>query len=622
MVDSANVATADVRAVPSDARSSIMDRVRAEQVMALSRSGVVSVTGGIIGSCSLAAVLIFIEKAPLAVTLVWAASLVAVYIGQMALCVAHNRRPGADYRPWIRRFVAIAFLQGAVWGAGAVAIAVQGNVEHELIVLLIASAVGAGSAMTFGCVRATFNARFWSTNLPYVAWAGLQGDGLHVALALLTLVFTAVITQLVRQYNGTLVDMFRLRFENEALVGELRRQTDAANLANVTKSRFLAAASHDLRQPVHALSLFIGALQGRQMDDEARRLIELIDRSIEALDSLFVSLLDISRLDAGIVQPRLGSVAIQPLLDRVFREFEIEAGMKGLGFVAVPCGAVVSTDPILLERILRNLVSNAVRYTDRGRVLVGCRRRGGVLLLQVLDTGRGIAREERERVFQEFYQLDNPERDRSKGLGLGLAIVKRLSDLLRCDLVLSSEPGRGSVFTLAVPKVVAPPTTEVPAEMPPVASMESLRRRLERRSLILVVDDEIAIQEAMRSLLASWGHDAVIAGSTDDMLRATADEPRLPDLIICDYRLRGRENGIEAVRRLRLRYAGAVPALLITGDTAPDRLREAEASGLPLLHKPIHDDRLRTAINGLRGDGRPGRHPDDGVDEATVARCG
>jgi two-component system, sensor histidine kinase len=250
----------------------------------------------------------------------------------------------------------------------------------------------------------------------------------------------------------------------------------------------------------------------------------------------------------------------------------------------------VRTDPVLMERIVRNLVSNAVRYTDRGRVVVGCRRHNG-LRIEVWDTGRGIPFEEQQHVFQEFYQLGNAERDRAKGLGLGLAIVDRLAKLLDCPLTLRSRPGKGSAFRIGVPLADKQLLTAADASHAPKRAMP--------HGLILVIDDDTVIQRAMQSLLLSWGHEVIVAGSGAEMLERIAMSLVRPDLIICDYRLRDGENGIAVIERLQSEYNEDIPAVLITGDTAPDRLKEAQESGLILLHKPVTNSKLRAAVGNL-----------------------
>ena len=253
--------------------------------------------------------------------------------------------------------------------------------------MLFISATASGAVPAFGsCLPATY-AYTVPALLPFVLWSATRGDPLHNALALMGVVFTTVFLLLAHRFNANLIESLRLRFENLDLVDDLQRQKDIAEQANIAKSRFLAAASHDLRQPVHALGMFVGALRGRSMDDEARRLVHHLDGSVEALDSLFVALLDISRLDAGIVESHVQPFAIQPMLDRVCADHAAEAAGKGVRLVQHRCKATVVSDPVLVERIVRNIVANAVRYTDRGRVVVGCRR-GKLLSVEVWDTGR------------------------------------------------------------------------------------------------------------------------------------------------------------------------------------------------------------------------------------------
>jgi CheY-like chemotaxis protein len=308
------------------------------------------------------------------------------------------------------------------------------------------------------------------------------------------------------------------------------------------------------------------------------------------MDNLFSALLDISRLDAGVVEVHPKAFLIQPLLDRICRDHAEEADLKGIGLVCMRSGAVVHADPVLVERILRNLISNAVRYTDHGRVVIGCRR-AAALRVEVWDTGPGIAPHQEERIFQEYFQLANPERDREKGLGLGLAIVRRLTDLLGYELKLRSRLGRGSCFSVAIPLVHDGAASFGHADEPLALTLA--------HGLVLVIDDEIAIREAMAALLTGWGHEVVTAGSGAEVLAQIDGGLVRPDLIICDYRLRSGETGIEVIEALRSEYNGTVPAMLITGDTAPDRLAEASASGLLLLHKPVPNGKLRAAVANL-----------------------
>jgi two-component system, sensor histidine kinase len=286
-------------------------------------------------------------------------------------------------------------------------------------------------------------------------------------------------------------------------------------------------------------------------------------------------------------------IAVQPLLERVCHDYEVQARAKGLQLVQQKCSGTVMSDAVLLERVLRNVIANAVAYTDRGRIVVGCRRGRDHLSIQVWDTGRGIPAEEQEHVFQEFYQLGNPERDRTKGVGLGLAIVRRLTQLLDHPLTVRSQLGKGSMFAIAAPYASA-------AAAASMSTGEFSLPLLEHDGgLILVIDDEVAIQIAMKSLLESWGYEAITAGSCEEMLERIATHRTAPRLIISDYRLRDNASGIDAIERLRSEYNDEIPGMLITGDTAADRLKEAQESGFLLLHKPVPNHRLRASIAHL-----------------------
>lgn len=570
----------------------LSDRIRAEQIRMIYRTGPVGVVAAAVAALLLAGSLRFIGSSSLLGTVLWLACVVLVVAGHLALCQRFWRAGPADaaWRPWALGFVAFSVAEGMIWGVASAALTTPGQVDQHLLVLLAGSCVASGALAVFGTYLPAFYALWFPFAVPYAIAAAVGRGPFNHALAILIPLYIVAFTVLALKINASLIEILRLRFENQDLARELRSQKEAAEQANVAKSSFLAAASHDLRQPVHALGLLVGALQGHAMSDEMRQLVEHIGGSVAAMDGLFKSLLDMSKLDAGVVETQIEIFPIQPLLERVCRAYVAEAEAKGLRLVWRPCSAIVRTDPVQMGRIVGNLVSNAVRYTDRGRIMVGCRRQNG-LRVEVWDTGRGIPLEKQQQVFQEFYQLDNAERDRAKGLGLGLAIVDRLAKLLDCPLTLRSEPGKGSVFRIVVPLADQQLPGAQTAPEAPVSAMP--------HGLILVIDDDAVIQGAMQSLLSSWGHDVVAAGSCAEMLERIATLFRRPDLIVCDYRLRDGENGIDVIKRLQSEYNDDIPAVLVTGDTAPDRLREAQESGLILLHKPVANIELRAAVGNL-----------------------
>lgn len=371
-------------------------------------------------------------------------------------------------------------------------------------------------------------------------------------------------------------------------------QVDAARAtaeqASVAKSRFFAAASHDLRQPLHSLGLLAGALRDTVRDAEGRTLVRRIADAIGALNRLFDELLDISRLEAGTVEVRRRDIALQPLFDRLDDEFHADASARGLRLRFHPTALTVHTDPTLLERIVANLVSNAVRYTPSGGVLVGARRRGGAIVLQVWDSGIGIAPEQRELIFEEFYQAGNRGRDPKQGLGLGLAIVRRLTALLDVPLALDSVPGRGSCFALTLPPAraaIAMAATEEEGEDRPFLGRA-----------VAVLDDDAAICEATTELLGRWGANAR-SGTSLESVRAVLGAGFVPDAILADLRLCGEFDGVAAVEQLRAQLGRAVPALLISGDIGARELARVKASGLTLLTKPVAPARLRAALHAL-----------------------
>jgi signal transduction histidine kinase len=370
-------------------------------------------------------------------------------------------------------------------------------------------------------------------------------------------------------------------------LGRLYQQLEAANLA---KSRFLAAASHDLRQPLHALNLFVTQLRRETDQAEQARLVERIDASVAAMNELFSSLLDISKLDAGVVTPSVSDFPVDDLLKRIEMTFAAAAREKGLRLRVISNRAFIRSDFILLERILLNLVSNAIRYTVGGGVMVGCRRRGDTLRIEVWDSGIGIPEDQRSSIFREFYQLPAAERDRSGGLGLGLAIVDRLCRLLGHPIELISQLGRGSRFVVVVATAPRRRLIEQPLETVTDQTMGKL---------VLVIDDDALVLDSMRGALKSWGCNVVTASSGAAALACLAELERTPDLIISDYRLADGDNGIRAIERLRKALRAPVPAFLISGDTAPERLREARASGYYLLHKPVLPITLRATISQL-----------------------
>ena len=370
-----------------------------------------------------------------------------------------------------------------------------------------------------------------------------------------------------------------------------REQAEQASLA---KSRFFAAASHDLRQPLHSLGLFAAALEGHVTTRDARDLVARIGDSINALEALFNELLDLSKLDAGAIAVQPRSFALQHLFDRLSLDFHGEAVARHLRMRFVPTTLVVRADPVLVERVLANLVSNALRYTRDGGVVVGARRRGAEVWLEVVDSGIGIPPEKQQQVFDEFYQIGNPGRDRRRGLGLGLAIVRRLVTLMGHRLSLDSVPGRGTRFRLALPRA-AKADALVPLEQDPGIEPFVGRR-------VLLVEDDPDIRLATINLLEQWGMRVVACNSRREV-EDVLDGGAAPDIALVDLRLDTVDDGLDVVELVRARLGAALPALLLSGDTGAAELARVRASGIPLLTKPVAPARLKSALHAyLSGD--------------------
>ncbi|HEX3776058.1 MAG TPA: hybrid sensor histidine kinase/response regulator [Polyangiaceae bacterium] len=500
---------------------------------------------------------------------------------------------------WARRYTAYMFVAGLVWASAGLLFFRADSPISQVCTMCglcgIAGGAVAGHAHHPPALQAFVVPIFV---IVFVRLATL-GSTEYVALGVASLFYMAILLAFCRVQHRSLVESIQIRFENADLIAELQIQKASAERAkaraeqaDLAKSRFLAAASHDLRQPLHALSLFSATLRELELDEKQRAVVEQIYRNIDSLEALFDELLDISKLDAGYIRPSLMHFPVQRVLDVLGTRYAALAHGKSLSFRVRPSSEVVRADAALLERVLGNLVANAIRYTHEGGVLVGCQRRAGDLLISVWDTGIGIPEAQHERIFEEFFQLGNPERDRKNGLGLGLPIARRMARLLGTELELDSELGRGSRFGLRVPLGDRASVVRGTPEL--VVSGDALAGRC-----VVVIDDEAAIRQGMHELLSQWGCTSVEANSAGEAITRLERAELTPELVLADYRLLDNTVGSEAVLKLRARFGAELPALLITGDTAPERLREAKQSGLHILHKPVRPAQLRALCNYL-----------------------
>jgi PAS domain S-box-containing protein len=373
------------------------------------------------------------------------------------------------------------------------------------------------------------------------------------------------------------------RMEEEIIAA--RQQAERANKAN---SAFLAAASHDLRQPVQALSLLNGALRRTVKDERALEMIKSQDHSLTAMTNLLNSLLDISRLDAGAVTPEFEDFPIQRLIDRLSAEFARQARHKGLEFESCDCPVVVRSDPNLLGEIIQNLVGNALRYTDTGKVELLCDHGNGECYIDVVDTGIGIGEDQQEAIFQEFHQV-KPKGGSKEGFGLGLAIVKRLADLLRHDIGVESEIGKGSRFTVRLPLVESPGDHASDDE-------DAHEVHPKRASgLVILIEDDVNVANAWGMLLEAEGYRVAMAASATEARALITHLDEAPALIVSDFNLLDGSTGVETVTDIREYYALNIPAFIVTGDTSKVVKEAQTVDNCTLLNKPVNTGRLLSA---------------------------
>ena len=394
------------------------------------------------------------------------------------------------------------------------------------------------------------------------------------------------------------------RRERQALAAEARMRTleaerDLALRAEQEKSRFVAIASHDLRQPVHALGLFAATLQKRLQHTPDEPLLRNFMRAVDDLERSFSAMLDISRLDSGAqTSAGLHTFALRDLFRRLHMQYAGQAELSGLGLRFSTGGKSVTSDPQLLERIIGNLIQNALKFTSQGGVVVVARSTATHVNVEVWDTGVGIPAEELPRVFQEFYQLAPGKRDRSHGLGMGLAIVKRLAQLLGHRLEVASRPGKGTMFRVGIPIGALPGIQDelAPADTVPMA--------VDTPQMVLIVDDEEPIREGLRVLLQAWGYQTMTAANAAEAEQAVLALGGRVDLVLSDLQLASdpsEPDGCEVVERIRQLCGYPVPAVLVTGDTSPQALQRLAERGHPVLYKPVQPRRLFDAMGSALG---------------------
>jgi two-component system, sensor histidine kinase len=527
--------------------------------------------------------------------------LLAVWLALVYLLTAirwFNRKRflkfGDNFDPakWINLAIQMTAASGVLWGfAGVAFFSTEPLVLMTLSIFLCAMVAGAVSS--HACHTPAYMAFALPTALPFIVRCLWETTPFYLVLGLVAFVFVIVNVRYGRNLEKMVIQSIRLRFQNADLIEELTQQKRVAEQASVAKTRFLAAASHDLRQPVQAIELLVDALSEDMADHPSRGLLDKIQQAGYGLRNLLNALLDSAKINAVAITAKPRHMPLAPVLNRICSELATQARQKGLDIRLAKCSAYVYSDPSLLELILRNYVENAIKYTPEGRVLVGCRRHGQHLRIEVHDTGIGIPASAQETVFHEFYQLGNPERDKAKGLGLGLYIAQSLGKLLNHTIGVKSTVGKGSMFYVTLP-------LGQPENLPEhEGELQQPRTPLSGKTVLLIDDDEM-VRASVTEMLSRWQCSTIGAEDAETALRILMARGRMPDAIVADYRLRNKQTGVQAIQALQYQL-GKVPAVILTGDTAPSRIQEARRSGYQILHKPLSGVQLRNTLSELMG---------------------
>lgn len=487
-------------------------------------------------------------------------------------------------KPYRRIITWLSLFRGLLWGSTAWLLFIEDSLLYQAI--LTSFVLGAISIVSM--VSTAYRPAFFAFTLtmvpPFIVRFALGPTIDYQVMAVCIGLYLITLTYLNRSINASIKQMLYLQFA-------LEEQKEAAETAKRAQTQFLATASHDLRQPLHAHGLLVTTLKNRIREPESNRILDILESSMHSMQALLNSLLDISKLDAGALRPEMSAFQIQSLLDQLFLDYEPQANAKHTRFAVRSVNATVISDKALLERILRNLIGNAINYTEKGAVLVIGRYRNQKLRIEVRDSGPGIANADQKVIFQEFKQLPLKNKKNRTGLGLGLAIVQRLANLLNHKIELKSAVGCGSTFSIEVPLS----HEHIKATTPETRNKDDSNLNGVK---ILVVDDNPTIRLGMHHILEAWGGDVTVCSSSKEVMTLLKKNNYLPDIAIVDYRLQD-ETGIELIDKMKAIVKTTIPTIIITGDTSAEKLQNFQNSGHLVLYKPVEPERLHKSIVSL-----------------------
>ena len=510
----------------------------------------------------------------------------------------HFNKLGAHFDPehWLQMAIQFTAASGILWGiAGVAFFSTEPMVLMTLSIFL--AAMVAGAVSSHACHTPAYAAFALPAALPFIARCFWENTPFFWVLGTVAFVYLLINIHYGRNLQNMVIQSICLQFQNSELIGELTMQKRVAEQASMAKTRFLAAASHDLRQPAQAIELLVDALREDLANHPSKGLLNKIQEAGYGLRNLLNTLLDSAKINAAAITSKPRHIQLAPLFKRLCNELAPQAQLKGLDIRCANTKACAYTDPNLLELIIRNYLENAIKYTREGRVLLGCRKRGGQLRIEVHDTGIGIPASAQETVFQEFYQLGNPEHDKAKGLGLGLYIADSLGKLLNHDIGVCSTVGQGSMFYVTVPVGRAVHQMDE-SEGSRLGDKTPLRGKT-----VLLIDDDELVRASITEMLSRWHCSTISADDAETALLILMARGKVPDAIVADYRLRNKTTGVQAIESLQAQL-GNIPAVILTGDTAPTRIQKARNSGFQLLHKPLSAAQLRDTLSELIASGQ------------------
>jgi signal transduction histidine kinase len=543
---------------------------------------------GFLAISAMAAVIIHLEASSTA-PLIW---LACVFILGIASLVRHLffQKP-YDTNPREKATIGVisVLIYGLMWGYLSLYYIPDASPAIVITISIISSGLAAGSVSMQASCLPTFIGFTYPNILALSLGFFLRGEPIYTAFGAGCILFLTALTWFAMTTEAGVRASIDLRFENNELINDLRAALNQTDDANRAKSVFLASASHDLRQPLHALGLLTETLATTNMDAKQAELQAYMMSAVGSTRAMLDSLLNISKLHSGAITAEPKPFLITPLFRKLEDELTQTSDEQGLIYRTKGCNAAIDSDPLIVELILRNLISNAIRYTKQGGVLVACReQRPNYLMIEVWDTGIGIEEEASEKIFKEFQQLNNPERDGQKGFGLGLSIAQGLAETLNSKITFKSVAGRGSVFRFQLPKSDAVVIEDLPSHVEPP--------RFDGQTALLV-DDNQRIRDIMQALMQTWGFTVVSEDTAAQAIETLG--ARTVDVLLVDYRLRENRTGREAIEDIRAHLKFKVPAIIITGDTNANLVTEAGSIDALLLHKPASACQLQNMLQRL-----------------------